>query len=145
MSRHNCAADEENSANQWGKKPCRIVAAPKSTRLATRLCLVLILTRNIRSGRHVQMTELLASALPNENALGSAVLHARLSHAHERSHVSHRRTRTTTPFAVSRRPFHRNGRWEESHNHLRSALATQLHSMGGKLTWLLFSRGTLLF
>lgn len=65
------AAEESPS---WGEKPGRITVAPASTRLATRLCLVLIATRNICSGRHLEVADLLASASSHENSLGAAVL-----------------------------------------------------------------------
>ena len=132
-------------APQWGEKPGRTKAAPASTRLATRLCLVLISTRNICSGRHLEVADLLASASSNETSLGAAVLleqsaanyfkaelyrkyafHMLMSgHMFRGGDQEHHAFRC---FASSLH-IYRDGHWEDLHNHLRSALAAQLFSM----------------
>jgi hypothetical protein len=136
------AADEERGEQQSG----RVTAAPKSTRLATRLCLLLTATTNICAGRHLEVADLLASASSNENALGAAVLleqgsahyfqanlyrkyafHMLMSgHMFRTAEQDHHAFRCFTSALY----IYRDGRWEELHNHLRSALAAQLYTMG---------------
>ena len=65
------ATEEENDPSNKGG---RINVAPRGTRCATRLCLVLTAATSICSGRHLEVADLLASASSNENALGAAVL-----------------------------------------------------------------------
>ena len=143
---YNRAADGERGANQWGEKPGRITAASRSTRLATRLCLVLISTRNICTGYHLEVADLLASASSNENALGAAVLleqgsshyfHAEMYrkyafHMLMSGHMFRAADQNHHAFRcfASALYIYRDGRWEELHNHLRSALAAQVYSMG---------------
>jgi hypothetical protein len=69
------AAEEERSA-VWGSEKLagRSTAASRSTRLGTRLCLVLTSTSNICDERHLEVADLLASASSNETSLGAAVL-----------------------------------------------------------------------
>ena len=119
---------------------------PFATRLATRLCLVLISTRNICSGHHLEVADLLASASSHETALGAAVLleqssahyfkaemyrkyafHMLMSgHMFRTAEQEHHAFRCFTSALY----IYRDGKWEELHNHLRSALAAQLFSMG---------------
>lgn len=136
----------EEAQAQWGEKPGRASIAPVATRLATRLCLVLISTRNICSGRHLEVADLLASASSHETALGAAVLleqssahyykaemyrkyafHMLMSgHMFRTAEQEHHAFRCFTSALY----IYRDGKWEELHNHLRSALAAQLFSMG---------------
>ncbi|GAX22513.1 hypothetical protein FisN_14Hh135 [Fistulifera solaris] len=124
----------------------RVAAASLSTRLATRLCLVLSATQNVITGRHLEVADLLASASSNENALGAAVLleqgsahyfHAELyrkyafhmlmsGHMYRSAEQNHHAFRCFTSALY----IYRGGNWDELHNHIRSALAAQLFSMG---------------
>ena len=67
------AADEERPS-VWGEKPGRPTTAPQATRLATRLCLILLSMKNVLSERALEVADLLASASSHETALGAAVL-----------------------------------------------------------------------
>jgi len=139
-------AGQEERSMAWGEKPGRPTMATPSTRLATRLCLVLTATRHVCTGRHLEVADLLASASSSETALGAAVLleqssahyfHARLfrkyafhmlmsGHMFRAAQQDHHAFRCF----VSALYIYRDGRWEELHSHLRSALAAQLFSMG---------------
>ena len=149
LSYSRAAEEEAQQNNQWGEKPGtggRVTAAPVATRLATRLCLVLTLMRNICAGRHLEVADLLASASSHETALGAAVLleqssahyyHAEMyrkfafhmlmaGHMFRAAEQEHHAFRAFTSALY----IYRDGRWEELHNHLRSALAAQLFAMG---------------
>jgi tetratricopeptide (TPR) repeat protein len=135
-------ADESQSS----PPPGRTATAPLATRLATRLCLVLIAARNICSGRHLEVADLLASASSQETALGAAVLleqssahyyqaemyrkyafHMLMSgHMFRTSEQEHHAFRCFTSALY----IYRDGKWDELHNHVRSAVAAQLFSMG---------------
>jgi ER-Golgi trafficking TRAPP I complex 85 kDa subunit len=126
--------------------PGRTATASLATRLATRLCLVLIAARNICSGRHLEVADLLASASSQETALGAAVLleqsaahyyqaemyrkyafHMLMSgHMFRTSEQEHHAFRCFTSALY----IYRDGKWDELHNHVRSAVAAQLFSMG---------------
>lgn len=67
-------AAEDERPPTWGEKPGRPASAPRATRLATRLCLVLISTQNVCTDRHLEVGDLLASASSHETSLGAAVL-----------------------------------------------------------------------
>jgi ER-Golgi trafficking TRAPP I complex 85 kDa subunit len=136
------AADESQSSQQ----PGRATIAPISTRLATRLCLVLLAARHICSGRHLEVADLLASASSHETALGAAVLleqssahyykaemyrkyafHMLMSgHMFRTAEQEHHAFRCFTSALY----IYRDGKWDELHNHVRSAVAAQLFSMG---------------
>jgi hypothetical protein len=66
-------AAEDERPPTW-ETPGRPSKAPRSTRSATRLCLVLISTKNICVDRHLEVADLLASASSHETSLGAAVL-----------------------------------------------------------------------
>jgi len=138
------AAEDERPAS-WGEKPGRPTVAPLSTRLATRLCLILTSTRNICNDRHLEVADLLASASSSETALGAAVLleqssahyfHAEMyrkyafhmlmsGHMFRSAEQEHHAFRCFTSALY----IYRDGKWDELHSHLRSALAAQLYSM----------------
>jgi uncharacterized membrane protein YgcG len=142
---YNRAAEEER-ASLRGDKPGRPTSAPQSTRLATRLCLILTSTLNICTGRHLEVADLLASASSSETALGAAVLleqssahyfHAEMyrkyafhmlmsGHMFRSAEQEHHAFRCFTSALY----IYRDGKWDELHNHLRSALAAQLYAMG---------------
>jgi len=123
----------------------KIVAAPKATRLATRLCLVLTGAHEVCETRHLEAADLLASASSNETSLGAAVLLEQASASyfrasHYRKYAFHMlmsghmfRTAEQHPHAfrcfASALHIYRDSKWEELHNHLRSALAAQLYTM----------------
>jgi hypothetical protein len=141
---YNKSADEERTkvASQGG----RPTAAPPSTRLATRLCLVMIFSRHISAGRHLEVADLLASASAHETPLGAAVLLEQASAHYFRNDMyrkySFHMLMSGHMFRAAGQEHHafrcftsalciyRDGRWEELHNHVRSALAAQLYSMG---------------
>lgn len=132
-------------APQWGEKPGRTKEAPAATRLGTRLCLVLVSTRNVCSGRNLEVADLLAAASSNETSLGAAVLleqsaanyfkaelyrkysfHMLMSgHMFRGAQHEHHAFRC---FA-SALHIYRNEHWDDLHNHVLSALAMQLFSM----------------
>ena len=138
------AAEEERA--KMSLQPGRPSMAPPSTRLATRLCLVMIHSRHICAGRHLEVADLLASASAHETALGAAVLleqasahyfrnemfrkysfHMLMSgHMYRAAEQEHHAFRCFTSALC----IYRDSRWEELHNHVRSALAAQLFSMG---------------
>lgn len=139
------AADEERPS-VWGEKPGRPSTAVSATRLATRLCLVLVSTSNICNERHLEVADLLASASSHETSLGAAVLLEQSSshyfqaemyrkyafhmlmagHMFRSAEQEHHAFRCFTSALY----IYRDSKWEELHNHLRSALAAQLYSMG---------------
>jgi ER-Golgi trafficking TRAPP I complex 85 kDa subunit len=120
--------------------------ATPSTRLATRLCLVLTSTKQICLDRHLEVADLLASASSNETALGAAVLLEQSAahyfeaemyrkyafHMLMAGHMFRSAEQQDHAFRcfTSALYIYRDGRWDELHNHLRSALALQLYSMG---------------
>lgn len=136
------AAEEERKSS--GGRPA---TAPKATRLATRLCLVLSSAQEIMTPeRHLEVADLLASASSNETSLGAAVLleqssahyyksgmyrkyafHMLMSgHMFRSAQQEHHAFRCFTSALY----IYHNGQWDELHNHLRSALAAQLYSLG---------------
>jgi hypothetical protein len=138
--------EEASMTPQWGEKPGRVMVAPLATRLATRLCLVLTATRSICANRHLEVADLLASASSHETALGAAVLLEQSAAQYFQAEMyrkyafhmlmSGHMFRTAEQEAHAFRCFtsalyiYREDKWEELHNHLRSALAAQLFSMG---------------
>jgi hypothetical protein len=138
--------EEFSMTPQWGEKPGRVMVAPLATRLATRLCLVLTATRSICANRHLEVADLLASASSHETALGAAVLLEQSAAQYFQAEMyrkyafhmlmSGHMFRTAEQEAHAFRCFtsalyiYREDKWEELHNHLRSALAAQLFSMG---------------
>ena len=144
------AADEERAASPtlYAKATGqRSPAAPPSTRAATRLCLVLVSSATtLCAGRHLEVADLLASSSSNETALGAAVLleqssahyfqndkfrkyafHMLMSgHMFRTAQQEHHAFRCFT----SALHIYRDAQWDELHNHIRSALAAQLYSMG---------------
>ncbi|GKY94633.1 hypothetical protein MPSEU_000428800 [Mayamaea pseudoterrestris] len=138
-------ASEDERPPSWGEKPGRPLTATPYTRLATRLCLVLTATRNICDDKHVEVGDLLASASSHETSLGAAVLleqssahyfragmyrkyafHMLMSgHMFRSAEQEHHAFRCFTSALY----IYRYSKWDELHNHLRSALAAQLYSM----------------
>jgi len=143
-------AAEDERPMSWGEKPGRPATAPKATRLATRLCLVLMSTRNICEERHLEVADLLASASSHETSLGAAVLLEQSSahyffaelyrkyafHMLMSGHMFRSAEQEQHAFRcfASALYIYRDSRWEELHNHLRSALAAQLYGMGRMAT-----------
>jgi hypothetical protein len=137
------AAEEERAT--IGDASVRPITAPHSTRSATRLCLILASTETITDGRELEVADLLASASSHETALGAAVLleqssafyykaqmhrkyafHMLMSgHMFRSASQEHHAFRCFTSALY----IYRHGRWNELHNHLRSALAAQLYTM----------------
>ena len=141
------AAEEERPNIEGANKNARSATATHATRCATRLCLWLSSTSDtILQGRHLEVADLLASASSHETALGAAVLleqsSAQYYHAElYRKYAFHmlmsgHMFRTSQQDAHAFRCFtsalylYRDKPWSELHNHLRSALAAQLYSMG---------------
>lgn len=140
------AAEEERS--QWGNDPStRPTAAPHATRLATRLCLLIATASEaLTKGRELEVADLLASASSHESSLGAAVLLEQSSafyyHAEMYRKYSFHMLMSGHMFRTAGQDHHafrcftsalyiyRHGQWNELHNHLRSALAAQLYSMG---------------
>ena len=139
------AAEEERAS--WGNAATRPKAAPHATRLATRLCLLLATASdNLTKGRELEVADLLASASSHESSLGAAVLleqssafyyHAGMyrkyafhmlmsGHMFRTANQDHHAFRCFTSALY----IYRHGQWNELHNHLRSALAAQLYTMG---------------
>ena len=139
-------AAEEDASSQPQPPGGRLVVAPVATRLATRLCLVLLAAQNICLGRHLEVADLLASASSHETALGAAVLleqssvhyfkaemyrkyafHMLMSgHMFRTAEQDHHAFRCFTSALY----IYRHAQWDELHNHVRSALAAQLFAMG---------------
>jgi hypothetical protein len=139
------AAEEERS--QMNKdSSARPTMAPHSTRLATRLCLIVAAASDaLTKYREVEVADLLASASSHESNLGAAVLleqssafyyeagmyrkyafHILMSgHMFRTAGQDHHAFRCFTSALY----VYRNGGWDELHNHLRSALAAQLYTM----------------
>jgi hypothetical protein len=140
------AAEEERSS--WGNDPSvRPSAAPHATRLATRLCLLLATASDsLTQGRELEVADLLASASSHESSLGAAVLLEQSSafyyHAGMYRKYAFHMLMSGHMFRTSGQDHHafrcftsglyiyRHGQWNELHNHLRSALASQLYTMG---------------
>ena len=137
------AAEEENPPKTSSG---RALIAPMATRLATRLCLVLVSTRHLTAGRHLEVADLLASASSNETALGAAVL-LEQSSAHYYKADMHRKyafhmLMSGHMFRAAEQENHafrcftsalyiyRDAAWDELHNHVLSALAAQLYAIG---------------
>jgi hypothetical protein len=122
----------------------RPTQAPLATRLATRLCLVLSSMSQI--DRPLEVADLLASASSHETPLGAAVLLEQSSAHYYRAEMfrkyafhmlmSGHMFRSAAQEHHAFRCFtsalyiYHDGRWDELHNHLRSALAAQLYSLG---------------
>ena len=145
------AAEEERAAdpslyNRTGNSGQRFTAAPPSTRSASRLCLVMTNSSPICTGRNLEMADLLAAASSNETALGAAVLLEQSSshyfqdekyrkysfHMLMSGHMFRTASQEHHAFRCFTSALHiyRDAQWEELHNHIRSALAAQLYSMG---------------
>ena len=138
------AAEEERSLVQ-SEVTARPISAPHSTRMATRLCLIIALADEVTDGRELEIADLLASASSHETALGAAVLleqssafyykaamprkyafHMLMSgHMFRSAQQEHHAFRCFTSALY----IYRHGKWKELHNHLRSALAAQLYTM----------------
>ena len=141
-------AAEEERASWIDKDPsARPTAAPHSTRLATRLCLLLAASsETLTQGRELEVADLLASASSHESSLGAAVLleqssafyyHAGMYrkyafHMLMSGHMFRSAGQDDHAFRcfTSALYVYRHGEWDELHNHLRSALAAQLYTMG---------------
>ncbi|KAL3925019.1 MAG: hypothetical protein SGILL_000681 [Bacillariaceae sp.] len=140
------AAEEERS-RMHNDSSARPTVAPHSTRLATRLCLIMAAASDaLTKYREVEVADLLASASSHESNLGAAVLleqsssfyyeadmyrkyafHILMSgHMFRTAGQDHHAFRCFTSALY----VYRNGGWDELHNHLRSALAAQLYTMG---------------
>lgn len=142
------AAEEERKLMMVGKDPsARPSTAPHATRLATRLCLLMATANDaLTKGRELEVADLLASASSHESSLGAAVLleqasafyyeatmyrkyafHMLMSgHMFRTANQDHHAFRCFTSALY----IYRHGKWAELHNHLKSALAAQLYSMG---------------
>jgi tetratricopeptide (TPR) repeat protein len=139
-------AAEEERQQLVSSESSRPSTAPHSTRLATRLCLLITSTQNITTGRELEVADLLASASSHETSLGAAVLleqssafyfkaamyrkyafHMLMSgHMFRSASQEHHAFRCFTSALY----VYRHGKWKELHDHLRSALAAQLYTMG---------------
>jgi hypothetical protein len=135
--------DEKESDVNLGVRPGK---ASYSTRLATRICLVLSAAQSLCEGKHMEIADLLASASSHETPLGAAVL-LEQSSAHYyragmlRKYAFHmlmaghmfrsaaQERHAFRCFAASLYVYH-SERWGELRSHLRSALAHQLYGMG---------------
>jgi len=135
------AAEEERPAGA-----SRPLQASHATRLATRLCLVMASADLVIQDRPLEVADLLASASSHETPLGAAVLleqssahyfragmyrkyafHMLMSgHMFRSALQEHHAFRCFTSALY----IYHDGRWDELHNHLRSALAAQLYSLG---------------
>ena len=142
------AAEEERRLMMSGKDAsARPSTAPHATRLATRLCLILATAHDaLTKGRELEVADLLASASSHESSLGAAVLLEQSSAfyfeaAMYRKYAFHmlmsgHMFRTANQDHHAFRCFcsalyiYRHGKWAELHNHLKSALAAQLYTMG---------------
>ena len=144
------AADADNDKAPAGSGKAaagRPAAASKATRLATRLCLVMSSLKDIMTpDRHLEVADYLASASSNETSLGAAVLleqsaynyfqatmyrkfafHMLMSgHMFRSAQQEHHGFRCFTAALY----IYHDGPWDDLHNHLRSALAAQLYSLG---------------
>mmetsp|Transcript_18464 Transcript_18464/g.52988 ORF Transcript_18464/g.52988 Transcript_18464/m.52988 type:complete len:1404 (-) Transcript_18464:37-4248(-) len=142
------AAEDERAAlsKAVGESGGRPSASTISTRLASRLCLVLSARRELCVDRPMEIADLLASASSHETALGAAVLlEQSASHYYKataaRKYAFHmlmaghmfrsagQESHAFRCFASSLYVY-RSGKWDELYNHLRSALAAQLYGMG---------------
>ncbi|KAL3943892.1 MAG: hypothetical protein SGBAC_002050 [Bacillariaceae sp.] len=138
----------EGERAKWGNDPStRPQAAPHATRLATRLCLLIATASDaLTRGRELEVADLLASASSHESSLGAAVLLEQASafyfqaemfrkysfHMLMSGHMFRTAGQDNHAFRcfTSALYVYRHGSWNELHNHLRSALAAQLYSMG---------------
>ena len=142
------AAEDERAAlsKAGGETGGRPSASTISTRLASRLCLVLSARRELCVDRPMEIADLLASASSHETALGAAVLlEQSASHYYKataaRKYAFHmlmaghmfrsagQESHAFRCFASSLYVY-RSGKWDELYNHLRSTLAAQLYGMG---------------
>jgi hypothetical protein len=137
------AAEDERPSGAPVSRPSQALPA---TRLATRLCLVLASASSLTSDHPLEVADLLASASSHETPLGAAVLleqssahyyragmyrkyafHMLMSgHMFRSALEEHHAFRCFTSALY----IYHDGRWDELHNHLRSALAAQLYSLG---------------
>lgn len=138
------AAEEERGI---GAVPTtRPTHASRATQLATRLCLVMASATPVIQDRPLEVADLLASASSHETPLGAAVLLEQSSAHYYRAGMyrkyafhmlmaghmfrsalqEHHALRCFTSALY----IYHDGRWDELHNHLRSALAAQLYSLG---------------
>ncbi|CAB9513824.1 trafficking protein particle complex [Seminavis robusta] len=141
------AAEDERPTPAGQNKNQRPNTATHATRCATRLCLWLSSTNEtILGGRHLEVADLLASASSHETSLGAAVLLEQSSSQYFQADLyrkyafhmlmSGHMFRTAQQDSHAFRCFtsalylYRDKPWNELHNHLRSALAAQLYSMG---------------
>mmetsp|Transcript_22289 Transcript_22289/g.55070 ORF Transcript_22289/g.55070 Transcript_22289/m.55070 type:complete len:1626 (+) Transcript_22289:223-5100(+) len=138
----------EGERAKWGNDPStRPQAAPHATRLASRLCLLIATASDaLTRGRELEVADLLASASSHESSLGAAVLLEQASSFYFQAEMHRKYSfhmlmsghmfRTAGQDNHAFRCFtsalyvYRHGSWNELHNHLRSALAAQLYSMG---------------
>ena len=136
-------AEEERPSGIPTSRPSQ---ASHATRLATRLCLIMASTNEVIQDRPLEVADLLASASSHETPLGAAVLleqssvhyyragmyrkyafHMLMSgHMFRSALQEHHAFRCFTSALY----IYHDGRWDELHNHLRSALAAQLYSLG---------------
>jgi hypothetical protein len=137
------ATEEERPAGAATSRPSQ---ASNTTRLATRLCLVMASANEIIHDRPLEVADLLASASSHETPLGAAVLLEQSSLHYYRAGMfrkyafhmlmSGHMFRTALQEHHAFRCFtsalyiYHDGRWDELHNHLRSALAAQMYSLG---------------
>lgn len=142
------AAEEERKLILGGKDvSARPPTAPHATRLATRLCLLMATASDaLTKGRELEVADLLASASSHESSLGAAVLLEQASafyyeagmyrkyafHMLMSGHMFRTANQDHHAFRCfcSALYIYRHGKWAELHNHLKSALAAQLYTMG---------------
>ena len=137
------AAEDERPAGTPVSRPSQ---ASHATRLASRLCLVLSSAIHMTEDRPLEVADLLASASSHETSLGAAVLLEQSSAHYYRAgmcrkyafhmlmsgHMFRSAAQEHHAFRcfTSALYIYNDGRWDELHNHLRSALAAQLYSLG---------------
>jgi hypothetical protein len=137
------AAEDELPSGPPASRPSQALPA---TRLATRLCLVMAAASPLTSDRPLEVADLLASASSHETPLGAAVLLEQSSAHYYRAgmyrkyafhmlmsgHMFRSALQEHHAFRcfTSALYIYHDGRWDELHNHLRSALAAQLYSLG---------------
>ena len=135
------AAEEERPAGA-----SRPTQASHATRLATRLCLVMAAANEVVQDRPLEVADLLASASSHETPLGAAVLleqsSAHYYHAGMYRKYAFHMLMSGHMFRTALQEHHafrcftsalyiyHDGRWDELHNHIKSALAAQLYSLG---------------
>ena len=134
----------------------RPLVAPSATRCATRLCLLLSSTRTLCQDSDMQIADFLASASSSETPLGAAVLLEQSSSHYYRAgmyrkfsfHIlmaghmfrsAHLEKHAFRCFTSAMHVYVGNagtddeygqGKWNELYNHIMSALAAQLYSLG---------------